>query len=289
MILEGTTSSGAVVPVQVTTDGKVVALGETGPEGPAGPQGPEGPPGPGGSNWVQDGIDLHPATDAAEVNLDAPLKFANALYHYASIDGSSDGSGSAGRLGFFTTPNGSTAPVERVRIANDGTVRTFGDSNGLLASSNAAASDSVIVLQVRHSATNVLGTGGTVSFRVASNGDVQNTNNSYGAISDIKLKENIVDAKSQWDDIKGLRLVNYNFKAETGNQTHKQLGLIAQEVEKFCPGLVGEIEETDADGKRTGEITKSVAYSVVYMKAVGALQEAMKRIEALENKLSSYK
>lgn len=48
MILEGTTSSGAVVPVQVTTDGKVVAEGRTGPEGPQGPEGPEGPQGPEG-------------------------------------------------------------------------------------------------------------------------------------------------------------------------------------------------------------------------------------------------
>ena len=48
MILEGTTSTGAVVPVQVTNDGKVVAEGRTGPEGPQGPEGPEGPEGPQG-------------------------------------------------------------------------------------------------------------------------------------------------------------------------------------------------------------------------------------------------
>ena len=48
MILEGTTSSGAVVPVQVTADGKVVAEGRTGPEGPQGTEGPEGPQGPEG-------------------------------------------------------------------------------------------------------------------------------------------------------------------------------------------------------------------------------------------------
>ena len=43
--------------------------------------------------------------------------------------------------------------------------------------------------------------GGTTVFYVWSNGNVQNTNNSYTAISDLKLKENIVDA-SQWDDLK---------------------------------------------------------------------------------------
>lgn len=49
MILEGTTDTGAVVPVQVTTDGKVVAEGKQGPPGPEGPQGPQGPEGPAGA------------------------------------------------------------------------------------------------------------------------------------------------------------------------------------------------------------------------------------------------
>ena len=289
MILEGTTSSGAVVPVQVTGDGKVVALGETGPQGPEGPEGPMGPPGPGSSNWIQDGIDLHPATDGAEVNLDAPLKFANALYHYASIDGLSDGSGSTGRLSFFTTPDGGTTPVERFRITSGGLARLYcSDGSGIRLIDSEPGSQLNTLISGSHGGTSVTDEG-TVSFVVRTNGNVLNTNNSYGSLSDLKLKENIVDARSQWDDIKRLRLVNYNFKAETGADTNKQLGLIAQEVEKVCPGLVDEIEETDADGKRTGEITKCVTYSLLYIKAVGALQEAMQRIESLENKLSSYK
>ena len=40
--------------------------------------------------------------------------------------------------------------------------------------------------------------------KICANGDMQNANNSYGSSSDIKLKENIVDAKSQWDDINAL-------------------------------------------------------------------------------------
>jgi hypothetical protein len=54
-------------------------------------------------------------------------------------------------------------------------------------------------------------------------------------ISDIKLKENIVDANSQWDDLKALQVRNYNFKE---GQTHTQIGLVAQEVELVSPGLV---------------------------------------------------
>jgi parallel beta-helix repeat protein len=115
-----------------------------------------------------------------------------------------------------------------------------------------------------------------------SNGNVVNTNNSYGAISDIKLKENIVDANSQWDDLKALQVRNYNFKE---GQTHTQIGLVAQEVELISPGLVSESPDRDEDGNDLGTVTKSVNYSVLYMKAVKALQEAMERIETLEAKV----
>ena len=56
---------------------------------------------------------------------------------------------------------------------------------------------------------------------------------------------------------------------------------MAQEVELTSPGLV--INRTDED---TGETYKSVAYSVLYVKAVKALQEAMERIEVLEAKVT---
>jgi hypothetical protein len=105
------------------------------------------------------------------------------------------------------------------------------------------------------------------------------TNNSYGSLSDIKLKENIVDANSQWDDLKALQVRNYNFKE---GQTHTQIGLVAQEVELVSPGLVSESPDRDEDGNDLGTVTKSVNYSVLYMKAVKALQEAMERIETLE-------
>jgi hypothetical protein len=147
---------------------------------------------------------------------------------------------------------------------------------------SAAAGTTVQAIVAGHSATAV-GTG-TTSFRVWSNGNVENTNNSYGAISDIKLKENIVDANSQWDDLKALQVRNYNFKE---GQTHTQIGLIAQEAELVSPGLVSESPDRDEDGNEVGTVTKSVNYSVLYMKAVKALQEAMERIEVLEAKVNA--
>jgi hypothetical protein len=122
---------------------------------------------------------------------------------------------------------------------------------------------------------------------VQCNGDVQNTNDAYGAISDIKLKENIVDAESQWDDFKAVRFRKYNFKEETGNETFTQLGVVAQELELVSPGLVTETPDLDEDGNDLGTTTKGVKYSILTKKALVALQEAMTRIESLEQRLSA--
>jgi hypothetical protein len=131
-----------------------------------------------------------------------------------------------------------------------------------------------------HSSTSAYN--GTTSFVVYTNGNVVNTNGSYTTLSDVRLKENIVDAGSQWDDLKAIRIRNWNFKEETGHETHRQIGPIAQELEQVCPGLVFDTPDRDADGNKTGEVTKGVNQSVLYMKAVKALQEAMERIEQLE-------
>ena len=68
--------------------------------------------------------------------------------------------------------------------------------------------------------------------------------------------------------------------------------MIAQEVESVSPGLVQtspvKEDETvlDADGNELDSI-KSINYSVLYMKAVKALQEAQTRIETLETKVAA--
>jgi hypothetical protein len=178
--------------------------------------------------------------------------------------------------------------TERLRLTAVGEFRQFSSSGAgtaQFASGNAASSNPAMLFS--HSASGV--STGTDSFRVNFNGDVKNTNNSYGAISDIKLKENIVDATSQWNDLKALQVRKYNFKEETRQETHTQIGLIAQEVELVSPGLVSESLDRDEEGNDLGTVTKSVNYSVLYMKAVKALQEAMDRIEALETEMAAVK
>jgi hypothetical protein len=135
--------------------------------------------------------------------------------------------------------------------------------------------------------TDYSGFGGTNRIIIYSNGNIVNQNNSYGSISDEKLKENIVDSGSQWDDIKALRVRKYSLIEEASDKPTK-LGVIAQEVEASgMGGLVFESPDRDADNNDLGTVTKQVNYSVLYMKAVKALQEAMERIETLEAKVAA--
>jgi len=126
-----------------------------------------------------------------------------------------------------------------------------------------------------------------------SDGDVQNHDNTYGALSDEKLKEQITDASSQWDDIKALTVRKYKMKTDvaTGDSdAHWRLGVVAQEVETAgMNGLVKDNPDLDENNKDLGTKTKSVKYSILYMKAVKALQEAMARIETLEAEVKALK
>ena len=211
------------------------------------------------------------------------------------VDGTPGSNDMPGRLVFETTADGANSLTERMRIINSGamlvstTSATINSSNFGTRIGGASTTAGYIA-----SSRNV-GTGGEVAnffgqsgeLRIKGDGDCENTNNRYSGLSDIKLKENIVDANSQWDDIKSLQIRNYNYKEETGYGTHTQLGLVAQEVETICPGLVTETNDVDDDLNETGTVTKSVAYSVLYMKAVKALQEAIAKIETLEAKVAA--
>ena len=120
-------------------------------------------------------------------------------------------------------------------------------------------------------------------FIVKGDGDCENRNNSYGGLSDSRLKKNVVPCNSQWDDIKNIEIVNYNFINE---DTTTHLGCIAQQVELVSSGLVRDTEESEEVNGELVENIKTIKYSVMYMKGMKALQEAMLKIEDLEERLS---
>tara|TARA_R100001594_G_scaffold30570_1_gene57169 strand:+ start:26303 stop:27460 length:1158 start_codon:yes stop_codon:yes gene_type:complete len=156
----------------------------------------------------------------------------------------------------------------------------------------------------------------TGRFGVYSDGDVVNHDNSYGAMSDERIKQDIRDSNSQWDDIKAVKVRNFKKKDDIrqyGDDAWEQIGVIAQELETAgMDKLIKHADPTDADiksssefgtlyeegddipeDKKIGDIkeikaqVKKVSYSVLYMKAIKALQEAMEKIETLEAKVEA--
>lgn len=110
-----------------------------------------------------------------------------------------------------------------------------------------------------------------ITFKVIENGNVQNTNNSYGAISDITLKENITTSRSYLDDLCKVNIVKFSFKSDKSDKAN-QLGVIAQEVEKIFPAMI------DIDTKGI----KGVKYSIFVPMLITAIQELNAKVKALE-------
>jgi hypothetical protein len=111
---------------------------------------------------------------------------------------------------------------------------------------------------------------------IYSTGNINNTNNSYGAISDVSLKENIVDATNKLDEVNQIQIRNFNF---IGNNT-KQIGVVAQELEAIFPSLV---EEQNING----ETKKGVKYSVLVPILVKAIQELSTKNDALDARITA--
>ena len=116
-----------------------------------------------------------------------------------------------------------------------------------------------------------------------SNGNVINRNNSYGGYSDIKLKENIVDATPKLDDLMKVKIRNYNLIGDD----KKQIGVVAQELEEVFPGMIDESKIPDSEDET---LYKGVKYSVFVPILIKAIQElkadndSLKaRIKTLEN------
>jgi len=118
------------------------------------------------------------------------------------------------------------------------------------------------------------------------NGNIQNANNSYGSLSDIKIKENIIDATPKLAKLMQVRVVNYNLKTDPN---HKQIGVIAQELEQIFPGMVEEtLDRRDKNGA-DATTTKSVKYSVFVPMLIKAIQEQQAIIEQLKADVAALK
>ena len=134
---------------------------------------------------------------------------------------------------------------------------------------------------------------------IASNGNITNLNNSYGAISDRKLK-NLLQQKygaDYYERFKQIQFWTYTMINDPTNQ--KMLGVVAQELQDIFPGLVDstpdteKVEITDEDGntttevRETGTVTLSVKYSVLSLIAAMITQELQFRLDDLTNRIEA--
>jgi hypothetical protein len=200
---------------------------------------------------------------------------------------------SAGRALTFLT-----ADTERARIDSSGRL-LVGTTSSPGSSTRAAFKNDgggSIVLQMERAGESVSYLGcdslaplrvwdssATTRFIVTSAGSCQNTTGSYGSISDVKLKENIVDATSKLDDLMKLKVRNYNFITEPQS---KQLGFIAQELQEVFPSMIEISEDEDANGAKTGEVTLGVKTTVLIPMLVKAIQEQQALINTLTERIS---
>ena len=155
-----------------------------------------------------------------------------------------------------------------LNINNSYSFNSNGYSSTYFVSSNAAS-----IMEEYYSKSNNYGK----VFYISANGGLYNLNNSRGSISDIRLKENIVDASPKLADLLKVRIVDYNLKA---NSNKKYIGVVAQELEEIFPSLV-----KNEDCPNSKETYKSVKYSCFNIMLIKALQEQQQIISNLALRL----
>lgn len=109
----------------------------------------------------------------------------------------------------------------------------------------------------------------------------------FYSFSDKRLKKNVKSTKNNLDKILSLRPVEYEWK-QGPREGVKEIGLIAQEVEKVVPEVVREISRHD-DEKIEGVNYKQVDYEHLVSTLIGAMQEQQDQINDLKKEIQTLK
>jgi hypothetical protein len=206
--------------------------------------------------------------------------------NFAAIDGVKENGTSGNEAGTFRiwTANSSGVFGQRITVESSGRTNIYSSATYCLNvnHTNNASGTGAFVTSLGSNANNtssyhyIASTGGADKLYIYGNGNVVNANNSYGLLSDIKLKENIIDATPKLDKLMQVRIVNYNLIGEE----LKQIGVIAQELEQIFPSLVDEHIDRDKEGNDLGTKTKSVKMSIFVPMLIKAVQELNAKIDS---------
>ena len=127
------------------------------------------------------------------------------------------------------------------------------------------------------------GTQGTMAGYITSNSA---TTIAFNNASDERLKENIENSGSAIQDIKDLKVRQFDWKDNI--DTHRDFGFVAQELHSIIPEAVSVgSDELDDNGKP--KQSWGVDYSHIIPRLVKAVQEQQTKIESLEAEVTALK
>ena len=200
-----------------------------------------------------------------------------------------------GHMEFYTVAD-SLPPVKRMEIDEVGTITVTNSSIGFIMTANpgSGAADGAVISANGSVQTSRTGSGSSlwVGYQTGSSTQTSRINAGGDAIfvgtvtqnaSDAKFKDNIADAPSQAADIKALQLRTWNWNSGApGTESRKArhtMGLVAQEAALVDSDITYTVNAEDS--------YQAIDHDVLTMKLVGALQEALTRIEDLEARLAA--
>jgi hypothetical protein len=221
----------------------------------------------------------------------------------------------------FETASSNTSSTERMRITRVGYLKASNNGNyfqptspfheirqtisdNILVLTNSAGSDPYGIGIGYDSAPNNSGNNffrcfdgsfTTLRAEIRSNGGIANYATNNVVLSDERLKKDIEPLESYWDKFKAIEIVKYKYIDQTHDDFN--IGVIAQQVEAIAPEFVdldgwGTKPELDQEGNQIvseEEPLKSVYASDLHHATIKVLQEAMAKIEKLEEEISSLK
>ena len=234
--------------------------------------------------------------------------FEEAARIEAEVDGTPGTDDMPGRLVLSTTASGASSPTERMIIKSTGDIlfntpnatSTLGGANtnnfrwnkttttgaaryGAFLESNASLS----VLHVNQTFDDTNTRGAIRFYRSGTqvgSVEVSTTATVYNTSSDYRLKENVVPLTGASDRLNQLQVHRFNFIADPDTTVD---GFLAHEAQAVVPECVtGTKDEVDDDGN---PVYQGIDQSKMVPLAVAAIQECIKRIEALETELALLK
>ena len=225
---------------------------------------------------------------------------------------------------FFPAANNmsfSTGATERVRLTGtgqfkattDGTFDTIGgtahelnqnDENWdlVLRNKNGTNPYGMFITYTAASPNNVISEflycrdgGFTVRAAIRSNGGFANFQANNVNLSDERTKKDIIPLESYWSKFKAIEIVKFKYKDQTHDDFN--IGVIAQQVESVAPEFVDidgwdtkpKLDEEGNEIISEEEPLKSVYTSDLHHATIKVLQEAMAKIEILEEEVKLLK